>query len=94
MALALELSGGAGGSTIVGERRSAALLDAIFAHAVMSTSPLDDFQFPSGLHLGRSTHPVAWILGERERSSGRDLITAIVVGYDAACALADPELLR
>jgi 2-methylcitrate dehydratase PrpD len=92
--IAQQLSGDSGASTIVGHSAKATLLDAIFAHSMLSGGPLDDFQFPSGLHLGRAAHPVAWVVGERELSSGRELITAVVVGYDAACKLALPELLR
>ena len=94
VALAYELSAEAGASTVVGHAPKATLLDAIYAHSVLSSGQLDDFQFPSGLHLGRSCHPVAWVLGERERSSGRELIAAVVAGYDAACTLALPELIR
>ena len=94
IALAHELSAGAGGSTLVGEGRKVTLLDSIFAHSVLIGQLLDDVTFPSGLHIGRITHPVAWIVGERQHASGADLITAVVAGYDVACRLALPALER
>jgi 2-methylcitrate dehydratase PrpD len=94
IALAHELSAGAGTSTLVGERHRVMLLDAIFAHSVLMGRELDDFSFPSALHVGRITHPIAWVLGERQRVSGRELLVAVVVGYDVACRLVPPQLLR
>jgi 2-methylcitrate dehydratase PrpD len=94
IALAHELSGGVGTSTLLGERRKVMMLDAIFAHSVLMGQVLDDFSFPSALHVGRVTHPIAWVLGERERTSGRELIAAVVAGYDVACRLVSPRLLR
>jgi 2-methylcitrate dehydratase PrpD len=88
--LAYELSGGAGGYTIVGEHDKAAVLDAIFANSwLMCFDNLDDFQLPSGIHPGAVTHPVAWALGERTAASGRELLTAVVAGYDVAIKLAN-----
>jgi len=92
--LAHELSGGAGRSTLVGDRRKVTLLDAIFAHSVLMGQLLDDVTFPSGLHIGRMTHPVAWVVGEQQHVSGADLIAAVVAGYDVACRLAVPALER
>lgn len=94
IALAHELSAGAGTSTLVGERQRVMLLDAIFAHSVLIGQELDDASFPSALHVGRITHPVAWVLGERQHVSGRELLVAVVVGYDVACRLVSPELMR
>jgi 2-methylcitrate dehydratase PrpD len=98
IALAVELSGGQGTSTIAATRARATLLDAVFAHSELiaapgatdAEGPQDDFHLPSKLNLGRATHGVAWVLGEREHVSGRELITALTVGYDAACKLAEP----
>ncbi len=94
IALAHELSSGAGGSTLVGERRKVTLLDAIFAHSILLGQLLDDVTFPSGLHIGRITHPVAWVVGERQHVPGRELIVAVVAGYDVACRLASSRLER
>ena len=94
VAIAHELSGGAGTSTLIGDRRKVTLLDAIFAHSILLGQLLDDVTFPSGLHIGRMTHPVAWAVGEQRHASGADLIAAVVAGYDVACRLAIPALER
>jgi 2-methylcitrate dehydratase PrpD len=89
VALAHELSGGATTSTIVGHQRGAALLDAIFANSELM-GDRDDIHLRTKLRVGRVAHPAAWVLGERERASGRELIAALVVAYDVAGALAQP----
>jgi 2-methylcitrate dehydratase PrpD len=94
IALAHELSAGATTSTLIGEQRRVALLDAVFAHSVFLGNTLDDAALPTVLHVGRFAHPVAWALGERERASGRELITAVVLAYDIASSLAEPRLVR
>jgi 2-methylcitrate dehydratase PrpD len=94
IALAHEMSAGAGTSTLVGERRRVALLEAVFAHSVLLGYMLDDVAIRTILHIGRVAHPVAWVLGERQRASGRDLITAVVLAYDLAHRLAEPRLAR
>lgn len=85
--------GGPGTSRIVGERELAGLLDAVFAHTCLIGVEMDDFQIPSALHLGRVAQPVGWALGQRERRSGRELITALVAAYEATCKLAEAEPL-
>jgi 2-methylcitrate dehydratase PrpD len=94
IALAHELSGGSGTSTLIGERQRVALLDAIFAHSVLMGYVIDDFALTTVLHIGRVAHPVAWVLGERQRASGPELITAVVAAYDVAFRLAEPRLGR
>jgi 2-methylcitrate dehydratase PrpD len=97
IAIARELSGGLGTSTIAGTSARATLVDAVFAHSELigalgatdAEAAQDDFHLPSKLNLGRATHGVAWVLGEHEHVSGRELITAVVVGYDAGCKLAE-----
>ena len=92
--LAHQLSPGSGTSTILGERRRAAMLDAIFAHSILIGQDIDDATLSKPLHIGRVTHPIAWVLGERERVTGRELITAVVLGYDVPHRLAFPRLIR
>jgi 2-methylcitrate dehydratase PrpD len=89
IALAHELSEGGGSSTIVGERQPATMLDAIFAHSGLIDWERDARHMGSMMTPGRVADPVAWVLGEREHASGRELITALVVGYDASCKLGE-----
>jgi 2-methylcitrate dehydratase PrpD len=91
VALAYELSEGAGRSTIVGHRGPATMLDAIFAHAELIEPDRDARHLRSKMTLGRVADPVAWVLGERRNASGRELIAALVVGYDAACKLGEAQ---
>jgi 2-methylcitrate dehydratase PrpD len=91
IALAHELSAGGGHSTIIGERRPATMLDAVFAHSELIDMRRDARHLPSKTCLGRVADPVAWILGEQQHASGSDLITALVVGYDASCKLGEAQ---
>jgi 2-methylcitrate dehydratase PrpD len=93
VALAHELSDGAGKSTIVGARHPATLLDAVFAHSELIGVHRDARHLRSKTTLGRVADPVAWVLGERLHASGRELITALVVGYDASCKLGEAQAM-
>ena len=90
--LAQRLSGGSTDAPIIGHRERAATLDAIFAHSEL-LGDLHDKHLPSKVFVARVAEPVAWVLGEQEHVSGRELITALVVAYDAACKLAEPVLM-
>jgi 2-methylcitrate dehydratase PrpD len=91
VALAHEMSDGGGRSTIVGQRLPATMLDAVFAHSELIGIQRDARQLRSKTTLGRVADPAVWVLGERERVSGRDLITALVVAYDASCKLGEVQ---
>jgi 2-methylcitrate dehydratase len=81
--VALELSGSERGCSVVGERLRAALPDAVLANsALMTSSGLTDLLFPGGALPGHVVHPAAWAVGELSKASGRELITAVVLGYD------------
>lgn len=83
VALALDLSEGGGHATLIGQSRKASLVDAVFANcSMMRAMGLDDVIFPSGIHAGLMTLPVALGIGERTHASGADLITAVVTGYE------------
>ena len=89
VALAQRLSAGCGVSTIVGHNARATALDAIFAHSELLAHN-GDIHLGAKLMTGSPSQPVAWVLGEQEHVSGRELITALVVGYDAAAKLLEP----
>ncbi len=89
VALAVRLSAGCGMSSIVGHKERATLLDAIFAHSEL-LGHNGDIHLSAKLMTGSPSQPVAWVLGEQEHVSGRELITALVVGYDAAAKLTEP----
>jgi 2-methylcitrate dehydratase PrpD len=89
--LAVELSGGTGACSIVGDRRRADPLEAVFANAMlMGHQGLDDFQLPPGVHSGIVVWPVALAVGQTRRVSGRELLAAAVAGYDVMTVLCLP----
>ncbi|NIK61422.1 MmgE/PrpD family protein [Kribbella shirazensis] len=90
--VAHELSGVNGGCSVIGHRGRVGLLEAVFVNSfMMSNDGLEDGLMPQGINPGVVTHPVALALGEQQKASGRELLTAIVVGYDVLARLADPE---
>lgn len=81
-------------STIIGTHMKAPCANAAFANGAMLRFPdyLDTFFNPSA--YASSTHaceniPVALAIGERERRSGKDLLVAIVLGYEIAGRFVD-----
>jgi 2-methylcitrate dehydratase PrpD len=61
----------------------AALANAMTAHA----DETDDAHFPTVTHPGSVILPVALAVAEPQHRSGRDLITAVVLGYDVMCRI-------
>lgn len=69
-----------------GERESATY--AAFVNATcIHTLELDDTHREAVVHPGASIIPTAFAVAEREGTSGQDLVTAIVAGYEIACRL-------
>lgn len=82
--IASELSG-VGESTVWGDDfrvppQYAALVNGTAAHGI----EMDDRNPPAGMHAGSAIVPAALAAGEKAGSDGRELITAVVAGYDAA----------
>ena len=92
LALAADLSGGGGASTLIGERHPATLLEAVAAHVELIDINRDARHLRSKTTPGRVNDPIAWSVGEREHASGRELIVASIAGYDIECVLAEPVL--
>ncbi len=61
----------------------AALANGMTAHA----DETDDAHFPTVTHPGSVILPAALAVAEREHRSGRDLIVAVVLGYEVMCRL-------
>jgi 2-methylcitrate dehydratase PrpD len=75
--------GGRGESTVVHYGTKVPMLDAAFVNATFGQGcELDDVGFAAGGHLGAATVPVALAVGEKQRSSGKDFLAAVVVGCD------------
>ena len=75
--------GGRAESTIVNYGTKAPVLDAAFVNATFGQGcELDDVGFAAGGHPGAATVPVALAVCEKQRSTGKDFLAAVVVGCD------------
>jgi 2-methylcitrate dehydratase PrpD len=84
-ALALD---GTGESTVFGDTKTwtpavAALLNGALGHSL----DFDDTHADSSLHPSAPVVPAAFAIGELVGASGRDVLTAIVAGYEVCCRL-------
>lgn len=71
----------------------AAMLNATFAHAI----ELDDGHKFAGVHAGAVIIPTALVMGQELGASGKDILTAIVLGYELVYRLAvaqSPDLIE
>jgi 2-methylcitrate dehydratase PrpD len=81
---------GSGDSSIICSEKKefpvarAAMINATFAHAV----ELDDGHKNAGVHAGAVVIPTALALGEKLGSSGKEIITAVVIGYEVVYRIA------
>jgi 2-methylcitrate dehydratase len=79
----------AGGSTVIGRKRKASLLNAVFANGFLIRALDFNDHLPADPNDGSpvGSHPsdnmaVGLSVGEKEDSSGRDVLTAMVMGYE------------
>jgi 2-methylcitrate dehydratase PrpD len=84
-ALALD---GKGEATVFGDAKTwtpavAALLNGALGHSL----DFDDTHADSSLHPSAPVVPAAFAVGEMVGASGRDVLTAIVAGYEVCCRL-------
>src|SRR6201999_927993 len=84
---ALDLDG-EGAATVFGDSRTwtpavAALLNGALGHSL----DFDDTHADSSLHASAPVVPAAFAVGELVGASGRDVLTAIVAGYEVCCRL-------
>lgn len=98
-AQAIAARAGAAGVTIIGSRQTAAVADAAFVNAVMGHGLVrEDMHAASISHLGVAVIPAVLALAQLRRASGRELLAAIVAGYEVGArigrALMDPDLAR
>ena len=84
----LEALRGKGHSTVFGDSKTwtpavAALLNGALGHSL----DFDDTHADSSLHPSAPVVPAAFAVGEMVGASGRDVLTAIVAGYEVCCRL-------
>lgn len=72
-----------GPCTVIGRNTTAAAADAAFVNAVTSHATVQA-DCGGGGHPETFVVPVALALGEQHRRSGKEVLSAIVVGYEAA----------
>lgn len=83
------LNDGARGATVLATGESMAPQWATFANGAMAHSlDYDNHHAKGVIHAGSSVVSCALAAGEEMGASGRELITAVVVGYEIACRLA------
>lgn len=86
---------GDGRATVIGHDRMLAAAPAAFINAsYVHSLDFDDTHRAGSVHPGASVIPTVLALAEQEGGSGRDVVAAIVAGYDVVCKLAmalDPE---
>lgn len=83
VAVARDLSDGAGTATLIGLPYRTTVADAVFVNCqMMRAFGRDDVIFETGVHPGLVTLPVAYSLGERHHVTGAAFLTAIIVGYE------------
>ncbi len=82
-------SGGRRIATLVGCKRSAPPEEAaLYNGAVSSVMEIDDVHEEAGIHAGIGVIPASLAVAEYTHSPGKDLIAAIVLGYDITVRLA------
>ncbi len=92
-------AGGLRGATVIGQAQTVSSLDAAFVNAVMGHGLVrEDMHAASISHLGVAVLPAVLALSQQVRISGRDLLSAVVVGYEVGArvgrALMDARLAR
>jgi len=73
--------GGRNEATIFGFQVRVPYLSAAFANSALQCD-LDGFHLQSGCHIASLTVPAALCIAEKEHKSGKNLIEALVIGYD------------
>jgi 2-methylcitrate dehydratase PrpD len=86
-------------ATVWGMKARTSFIDAAFANSAMShLTVFDDMHAKTSSHYGSMVIPAAVAIGEHLRCSGRDLIVAIVAGYETAIrigsAMVTPKFMQ
>lgn len=82
-------------STVFAYGLKTSCLNAAFANGVMAHSiDFDDDYEPGAVHIACGVIPAAIAIGEVRGVTGRDLITAVIAGYDIACRAAAALALK
>jgi 2-methylcitrate dehydratase PrpD len=84
-----------GPATIIGHSLRASVADAAFVNTIATRAlRMEDNLLPSFTHPGACLVPTALAIAEQNGNSGRDVLAAIVVGYDVTAKVAGPTYTR
>ncbi len=83
----IEKFGGNHEASIIGSEAKSACVFAAYVNANMASSLDNEETINNGAHITSSTVFPSLALAERDNLSGKDLITAIAVGYEVACRI-------
>ena len=84
----LELAAPPGAGTVVGSRLKTTPMMAAFANGTLSeVLDCQDTNITARIHNGAAIIPAALAMGEVLASSGRDVMAAVVAGYEVGCRL-------
>jgi 2-methylcitrate dehydratase PrpD len=82
------VAAGCSGATLIGSTQQVSLQDAVFVNSVAGHSLVrDDMHLGSVSHLGVAVIPVALALAEQNKVSSKQLLEAIICGYEAGARL-------
>jgi len=84
-----ELGGVPEATVLAGGQRTSCLNAALVNGSISHIIELDDVHRASIIHPAAAVIPAALAVAEKEHASGRDLITAVVVGYEVAIRVAE-----
>ncbi len=81
-----EHQGGPPEAQVVASRLRVSAVNAALANGMLAHSDeTDDSHSSGGIHPGCAIVPAALAMAERENSSGKDFLRAVVLGYDMGC---------
>lgn len=84
-----------GPATIIGRSMKTSIADAAFVNTVATRAlRMEDNLLPSFTHPGACLVPTALAICEQSGNSGRELLTAVIVGYDVIARIAGPTYVR
>lgn len=84
-----QANGSAASASVWGHSGKYPLTTAVFINTLMCHAlELDDVHAKSKSHIGTTVIPAAWAMGEWLNASGRDMLTAVVAGYEVESRIA------
>lgn len=84
-----------GPATIIGSKVRTSSADAAFVNTIAARAlRMEDNLLPSFTHPGACLVPTALAIAERRAGSGREMLTAVIAGYEVTARIAGPTWAR